>query len=67
MKTIETFYAVELPTRLDPPRSHLATGTQPGPLLHYWHKNAVMFRDDLVANGLKRGRVVKVRVTCEWS
>lgn len=65
----ETFYAVELPSRLAPYRLHLALCglNSAGPRLSYFRRDAVALKRTLSLDGRRRARVVKVQVTYRWS
>ena len=67
MRSTETFYAVQLPPRNGrKPRLALSNVACAGPQLFYWRASAALFKRQLVSEGFKRAKVVKVRVTYRW-
>lgn len=64
MKSTETFYAVQI-SGLVTRRPSLAIGGT-GPKLSYFRRAAIDFKRQMVANGFKTARVVKVQVTYSW-
>lgn len=67
MTRTETFYAVEIhsPDRI-PDRWLAIAGNHPGPFLSYWHREAVKYKNELVANGIKHACVVRISVDFTW-
>jgi hypothetical protein len=63
---VELFYAIEIISQVSGEPFLAIGGTGAGPILFYWHKDAVKIKNGFCEHGFKPARVVHVKATYEW-